>query len=633
MAAGAGRENGGRTEPNRRRGRIAFACVLGAAVLAAGWFAVTSTLSLRAATARAELEARLSAITGQPVFVDGRTEFDLFPRPRLDLHDVRVGGDEPGQTLSIDQVRAELDLSDALFGRTDIAALILIRPELTAVEAGSGRAAPPLDAIASADEPAVPAPDAAPGGGGEQELAVRYARSVLGRFEGVRQLELREGVVRPGDGAAVLSSVNLRLDWPSRHDEARLSGSFVWNGQTAQVETRLSDPVRFLDGGSSTLRLSLASPSLDARFEGEGASGDQLAFDGTLRLSTPSLARAVHWLGGAGRTVPDIGAVSLETRIRHEPGARTAMDPVRLALGEQSGHGILEAAFRDGGRPVFSGTLAFPELDLDRVARGIAPMPRHALDFQRPMAVSFIEAFDLDLRVSAGAADFGDTPLRQLAASVMVSGGIATLDVGDAEILDGRAQGRLSIDLSGPRPMARGRLDMVGVEAAGLASLAGLRSVGLAGRADLRAEFEAPATNWAEVLRDNTASARLTLAQGSVRGLSPAMLSEPGERPLRVEAGGESVPVSAFEARFGTRGPFATLDALSLRTGASRLEAGGFISLLDDRLFVEGSFAPSNETAAMNDLFTTSQLVPFKMLGEWPSPTLVVGEGVNIEPI
>lgn len=622
--APSGEDISGRKGWRRVVGRRTLAVTAAAAsLLVGGWFAVASTLSLGAATARGELETRLSAITGQAVFIEGRTEFDLFPRPRLDLYDVRVGGEAPGRSLSIDQVRAELDLVDALLGHADIAALILIRPELAEIDH-----APP-SAAAAAPLGAAPAAEAA----AEGARALDYARSALGRFEGVRQLELREGTLRAADGSTVLSSVNLRLDWPSRQDEARLAGSLVWNGQSAQIDTRLSRPVRFLGGETSALSLALVSPSLEASFEGEGSSGEEAAFDGTLRLSTPSLSRAVRWVGGAERPVPDIGPVTLETRIRHAPGARTALDPVRLALGEQSGHGVLEAAFPAGARPVFSGTLAFPALDLDRFTHGIAPMPRHALDFQRPMAVSFIEDFDLDLRVSAAAAGLGDTALRQLAASVLFSGGIATLDIGDAEILDGRAQGRLTIDLSGPRPMARGRIDMVGVEAAGLASLAGMRSVSLAGRADLRAEFEAPATSWAEVLRENRSSARLTLPNGSVRGLSPAMLREPGERPLSIDTSGESLAVSALEARFGTRGPFATLERLSLESTAGRLEAGGFLSLLDERLFVEGAVAPASESAAVNDLFTTSKLVPFKIQGEWPSPTLTVGEGLDIDPI
>lgn len=613
--------------PRRPRGRRRIATAVVALAVAGGlWLAGASTLTLGAHTARAQIEARISELTGQPVLVDGRTEFRFLPRPRLSLFDVRVGGAEPGQTLSIDQLHAELDLSDALFGQADIAKLILVRPELSSPDHGA--AAPARPAGSSA-------PDGSPSAdeGRAYDEAILYGRSILDRFDGVRNLVLREGAVRGRGAAADLTSVNLTMSWPSRQAPAELSGSFVWNGQPAQIETRLGKPEQFLAGSVSPLRFQLNSPALDIGFDGEGAAGDGLSFDGSLRVSTPSLARASRWMGGARSGVPDFGQMSLETRVVHRPGAKTALDPVRVSLGEETGHGAIEAAFGEDGRPRFSGTLAFPELDLDRFAAGIAPLPRQALDYQRPMTVSFIEDFDLDLRVSADDAGLGTMPLRRLAASVMVSGARATLDIGDSELFGGRAQGRFFLDLAGQRPMAGGRVDLTGVQASELAGVVGLDAIGLTGRADLNAQFEVPATNWAEVLRDNSSTARLRLSQGSLSGLAADLFDAPGERPLTISPTGPAVPFRSLEASFGTRGPYATLDAFRMSSQAGSFEAGGFLSFLDDRVFVEGLFRPAEGSESGNDLFTTSQPVPFRMQGEWPTPTLAVATRPDSQPI
>ncbi len=612
----------------RSRGRRRTWLALGAfAGVGALWLAGTSTLSLGANAARAEIEARLGELTGQPVLVEGRTEFSFLPRPRLSLYDLRVGGAEPGHVLSIDQLHAELDLSDALFGQADIARLVLVRPEVSSLEPGAAVPGRRPSSAAPAASSAMPAA----GGPRAYDEALAYGRAILERFDGVRNIELREGAFRGQSPAADLTSVNLRMNWPSREAPAELSGSFVWNGQPAQVETRLGRPERFLAGELGPLRFTLASPALEIGFEGEGAAGETLAFDGALRIATPSLARAARWMGTASNA-PDFGQMSLETRLVHRPGQKTALDPVRIALGREAGHGAIEAVFRDG-RPSFSGTLAFPALDLDRFAAGIAPLPRHALDYQRPMTVSFIEDFDLDLRVSADDAGLGTMPLRRLAASLMVSGARATLDIGDSELFGGRAQGRFFLDLSGGRPTAGGRVALTGVEAGDLAAIVGLNAVGLTGRASLDARFEVPATNWAEILRDNSSSAQLTLSQGSVSGLSADLFAAPGERPLSISPAGAAVPFRSLEASFGTRGPYATLDAFAMAAEAGRFEAGGFLSFLDDRVFVEGLFRPAGESGAGNDLFTTSQPVPFRMHGEWPTPTLSVATRRDSQPI
>lgn len=599
--------------PRRWRRRTLAALAVGAA-LVAFWVLSVSTLSLGAASARGEIEARLGALTGQPVHVGGATQFEFFPSPTLKLERVRLGGAEPGPVLAIDEVRAELDLLDALFGQADIARLILIRPKLTVAQS-----------IVSADD----ALDFA-----ALDAAFSLGHSLLERFEGVRRLELWDGTLRPHDTARPASAVNLRMDWSDRAGPVRLVGSAVWNGQSVQIDSRLADPLAVLEGGPSAVRLSLASPVLQVAFEGsgEGTERDTMRLDGTLRLSTPSPERAMRWLDG-DRNMPDIGPVLVEARLRHEAGGRTTMDPVTVGLDGQTGTGVLEAVFQKDEHPAFSGTLAFPQLELSRFAHGIAPLPSHPLDLQRPMAVSFLEALDLDLRLSALDAGFGAMPLRQLAATLRVSGAVATLDVGDAELLGGRAQGRLRLDLSGARAMALGRIDLSGVDAAGLADLARIRSLGFTGRADVSAQFEAPATSWGDVLRENASSIRLSLADGAVDGLSSEVLSSPGDHALSVHQTGSPVPLGVLEALVTTRGPYATLDSLRIDGPAGLLEASGFLSFLDDRLFVDGLFRPLDETTSGNDPFTTSQPIPFKIQGEWPTPTLTVGARPGMQPI
>ena len=592
----------------------------GAVVVLLGlWFLVVSTLSLGTATARADIERRLTDLTGQDVFVDGAVTYELLPTPLLVLSDVRIGGVGAGPFLAVDQLRAQLDLVDALLGRTDIARLTLVRPELSFVET-PGDGLPMPDAAEARGGPGI-ASDA--GAYGE---AIAYARSFFTRFEGVRLIELREGVFRPQDGSFGFSNADLDLTWSERDAPAHVAGSFVWNGQPADLDMQIESPVAFLDGQSSELSLALTSPPMQVSFEGEGSGGPALSLNGAFALSSPSLPRSAQWVGGSAVAFPDFGAASLDGELRLDRD-QVVLAGVRVTVGDQSGQGALEAAFPRGERPAISGTLAFPELNLDRFTRGVAPLPRHALDFQRPMTVAFMEDFDLDLRLSAADAGVAGLPLRQFAATVIFADGVATLDVGDAELLGGRAQGRFSIDLESRRPRAYGRIDLAGVDATGLADLVGIHSFGVSGRANLNAQFSAPATNWGEVLRENELSVSLAISEGSFAGLSPELFLEPGERQLTVAPSAPPVAFTAVEADLTTRGPYASLNDLQIRGPEGMIEAAGFLSLLDDHLHVEGLFSPAETASAGDGLFTSSQPITFKMQGKWPAPTVSVGQG------
>ncbi len=593
-------------------------------VIAGVWFAANSTIALNAAAARDDIEARLGDLTGQPVFVGGEMDFEFLPRPVLTLADVRIGGVEPGLGLSVDRIVAELDFLDAVLGRTDVARLTLIRPELASNESASA----PVQDRAPATAPSPPPAGAEAAEDGAYGAALLYLRSFFTRFEGVRAVEIRDGVFRPNDGSLGFSNANLTLDWPSRSAPATIAGNFVWNGQPTTVTTHAERPVAFLDGESSAVRLLLEAPPLDLSFEGVAQGGDAIGLDGSLRIATPSVTRAARWLGRGGSTLPDFGAASIVTRLvlRND---RAALEGARLGFDGQEGEGALEALFRNGGSTAITGTLAFPQLDLDRFARAVAPLPRHALDLQRPLALSFIDEFDLDLRLSASAASFAGFSVRQFAAAVIFQDGRATLDVGDAEILGGRAQGRLSIDTRQPRPVASARIDLSGVSSGDIAALAGIDSVRLAGPMNLTAELAGPAGNWSDILRQNETRIRVSMASGSVTGLSADVFRTAGERKFEVDPQAPPTAFSAMSAELTTKGPYANLESVRITVPQGVVEASGFLSVMDDQMMVDGTFEPAATSAAANvgasEPFTSSQEIGFTMRGEWPAPTIFVG--------
>lgn len=577
---------------------------------------VSSTLALTGTTARADLEERLSELTGRPIIVDGPASFTFFPTPVLTLDRVRVGtGEEDGPLMRVDRIIAHLDLTDAILGRTAVARLVLLRPQSY------------HDDRPARDEDGSSLPREATASQLLSALSTEFLpllREHSARLAGVRTVNIRDGAARPRDAGFGISNINLVLDWPAAEAPAELSGSFVWQGEQTQLALRAARPGSFLAGQASDVQVQLSAPALQVRYEGTARADGDLALDGALSFSSPSPTRAAAWISGRPSRLPDFGPVSGDARLALL-GDTLALHSARIGLGAETGQGSLELTL--DGRTALTGSLAFASLNFDRFADAIAPLPRHVLDFQRPIAVGFIEDVDLDLRLSATEGSFAGLPIRQFAATLKTARGQGLLDIGDAELLGGRAQARLSVDLTRGRPQASGRLDLREIDAAGLATLLRLRELGVSGRTSATVDFSAPVTSWETILRGNEVAARISLRDGQMAGLAPEDFTNPGERPLVLATNGAPLSFTALEATVHSRGTYANLEKLSLVTQNGRLVASGFFSLLDSQILMNGQLLSGEETPD-DPSFTPSQQIGFRIAGEWPHPTIIVS---NVE--
>lgn len=604
--AGAGRD----IASGRGRRRLAYGLAVLVLVLG-GIYVLVTQVALQPLQARDDVERRLTALAGRPVVIDGTVDFTLLPKPTAQLTNVSIlaaDGADPYR-LDVELVIAELDPLDALFGRTVIDRLTLVRPE-----GGPGT----LDTTTIAPlAPAFEMPDLKdfdPDDDGDAFRAL--ARLFLSRFEGVRELSVRNGAFRTRGGGIGFSSVNLDFDWPAANGEAALAGNFVWNGEPVELRTSAANGADLRDGGATPVTVNLTSPSVVGSFRGTASIGDAALAEGRLDVSTPSLSRAARWLGRPDVAVPDFGAFRLETDIRLD-GERADLASASVDLGGFLGRGALEASRRADGRVAVAGTLAFDRLPVDRFARAVAPLPRNVLELQRPIAVAFMRDFDLDLRVSASAATILDRPVRELAATVKVAGGLATIDVGDAEFLGGRANATLALDLNATRPMAKARLALQGAEIGELLTLAGVQSFAIAGPSAVSASFAGPLSNWGDILRQNVVAAQIEMRGGVLTGVDRDAFLTVGERVLQPAA--RTVSFGRLVARVRTDGPRAWIETIEMEGPEGTLALAGMLSFSNDRVALDGTFRPGGDVS-----FTPSQPLRFTIVGEWPSPLVTV---------
>lgn len=608
-------------------GAVVAACLLLPAAF------LVSSVSLALPSARSAIEERLARLTGGPVRVEGEARFSLFPRASVSLVDVRIGtaAGEEALALDVDRIDADFDLVSALFGRTEIDRVTLVRPELVAlgpVVAAVPAAAPPAaPAAPRTSEPTAPA---------DRQVDTRRASDLaaffLSRFEGLHELHVRDGLFRLAGRGGGVSNVNLAFEWAGGGAPAIVDGSYVWNGQPTEIDGRFDSPLDFLAGTPSALALQVSSPALELGFSGSGAAGDSLHLAGGLRVAAPSLSRAIRWLGTRQLTLPDIGAVSLETQIQLVSD-RVSFGAAQLDLGGNEARGALEAILpRGGARASLSGTLAFDRLDFGVLSQAIAPTPRTLIDLERPIRSSFIRALDMDLRLSARRATLGRASASEVAATVKMASGVGVIDVGDMAVLGGRGQMRVTLDARADVPTL---IVTAGVRDAGVGEVAALVNEPLpfaSGSALIGATLRSPAGNWGQILASNRGEFTAEIRDGALQGIDAALLKSAGRHALDFSVASAGAPFQSIRIKAQSLGTRVRFDDIAAVMQDGEIAASGQFDLRGDGLQIAGNMqSPRIEASGRQDSFTTSQPLRFTLRGEWPKPVMTVGSPA--EPI
>ncbi|TFF19892.1 hypothetical protein E3C22_19735 [Jiella endophytica] len=588
----------------RRWLTVALAAVVTLVVVFA---AILPGLALGSDTARALVVDRLEALTGRHVSIDGRIEFSVLPRARLSLEHVRLGDDD----ATIDNLVANFSLFDVIAGDGDISRLVLVRPEWRV--AGD-----------TAEASAIAA--------GTGNGLLNGVHTLLSRMDGIRAVEIRDGLFRPAGpgfaGPRGISNANIQIAQSASTDTLSLSGGFVWNGQPSTVDLEINADAPLKNGGNSNVDVSIDSPALAANFSGTVHLDDFREAHGRLSISAQSFTRAIEWLFAPGIRVPELGVVDLAGDLFLE-GDSAELREASLRLGASEGRGAMEARL-DGDLPVVGGTLAFNDLNLTPIARSIAPYPRNALDFERPLAIDFAKAMQMEIRLSASELMLGSVPFQDVAAVVSVGGGIAKLDVGDAAMFGGRGQAAITVDGRNGEPTVEGWISASGLDTASMMQDLAIGSISLTGRSSVRAKLDAPASNWRAVLTGLRIEANFDARNGQIAGFDPRVFAEPGARPLVAGTGSGSIPFTTLDAKMAVAGTDLDLDKVTIRNDAGLLTASGRYFAKTNEVDVTGDFeAGEAQVAEASGVSPQAQRVGFKMKGEWPNPNVTTAPSLS----
>ena len=362
---------------------------LAVALVATLCVALVAPLLIDWSSHRAEIAARLSALTGGEVTLGGEITARLLPTPYVEIGEGAVAGPGPdAPRLTFASARLELALVKLASGAIRFTDIRLDRPVLTLRRRADGALNLPQ------------APPGRAGGIGFDRLVVSDGKVVVEASQGAPRREI-DGIALIGDASSLAGPYHV-------------SGSFE-GPERAPVVFRLATEPKA--DGRIPVRLAVDSGKSWPALEFDGAA------DGSIVSGAAKLTGAVATPEGetpwraAGRLVADSSRVALdpaqfrfgpdERGVQAEGSAALALaSPPRLSLDIRAKQPNLDALLRRKGEDA-----AAPARALSLLLAALSP----ALDPARPHAV--------DARLSASQTILGGATLPDLSASLKAAPG------------------------------------------------------------------------------------------------------------------------------------------------------------------------------------------------------------------
>ena len=574
----------------------------------------------------------MSAWSGFRVAIDGTPQIEVWPKFRAILTDVKLSKwtetDAP-PVLQAERVEIDLSALAALRGDVVFQATHFIRPTFRLDRLPNGLFTLPIPT------------------GGRIARSVDTARSIVnanptkpdvGKLpsDPFGALDVRDGrVIGSADGkdVEILTGLNGQANWSALNADASLSATGIWRGESIKVEMSSAAPLLLLAGGTSAVSASFKAAPANFSFDGNAGLAQNAFFDGQAQFNTPSLRRALEWLGANPAFAGTIGAVSVTSKVSGETG-RVKFTGTKLALDKNPGVGALDLTFADA-LPVLSGTLAFDTLDLRSFLSAFTPIGSSRGQVPDEIDANFASRFNLDLRLSAAHATAGATQLADVAATAQVKNGLAVFDISDATAFGGNIQSSLRFDRKPDGTQVEMRLLASDVDGAQFGAAAGMKRLVPTGTGTVSIILKGPGKTWDSIMDNADGSISANFGQGTLTGLNlPSFLKrckQGGFFPLDEVSDG-TLAIDGAELKANISNGVARIDKAEAKSAKNRIWVSGIVPYAGGGLALSGGISqPATAPAATQQPAdgaqpadappaTPGNQVSFFVGGSWTTP-------------
>jgi AsmA protein len=468
---------------------------------------------------RASIEKQAVELTGRRISFRDAPRITYRPYLGIEIGNVifedLAAGSDMAPLLQMEQLRGRLNIAAALLGRVEVRRFELVRPRfnLQTFADGSVSWAFPegkiFDALTAARE------ERQQEESGEARRAQKTEPIRLGGFE------IIDGTVNYTDQATgdseAITNINARIAWQNTSAPFTINGNCIHRDEAIEYSLRTDSPMALLSGGASPLVFSLNSGAFNANFRGVANRLADLHLAGKFSFSSPSIRRMSSFFGGDLQPGSTLVGISAEGDLKGTYKQLQLSDAV-IAIDGNSGRGVLQLSRSKNGRALINGTLATERLDL---APYLAALRQDAeLGKAGLPGMSFLNLFDMDLRISAAQAVAGSVSFAEVAASITVQSSKATLNIGNSVVLGGNVVGKVDLESDDAgATLLDAQVNYSGFDAAAVSNALGANNLSMTGKGNAEIGLKSRGITSKAVVENIWGVVQAVVGPGSIEGV------------------------------------------------------------------------------------------------------------------
>ncbi len=554
---------------------------------------------------REAVKSEILAATGLNPLLRGDVSVSLFPYGQVTLTDIALGEGPDESPLQAARLVARLSFLPLLMGRIDIADITLAEPRIVVAFDKRGRS-------------------------NWSRLLPSLGRSGEAGTPSFSEIRINGGTVIVRDDFRniyeYVSDADLSLAWPAISRSFAVTGSASYRGENIEIGVTLANFAAALQGDRSTLKVRVAGAPLKFTFDGAIATRPTLKIEGATSTDSPSLRRALVWLGK--KPLPGGGFERLSLKAQtNMVGGTIALSQVNLELDGNVAEGVL--TFAVDGRQTLQGTLAVDHLDLTPYLSTVRLLTAADREWSRSrLDLDGLSTVDLDLRLSAGKVTIGATNLGRTAIATNLRAGKLGVTIGESRGFGGVIRGSIGLAKSeqGATFASQLQFDNINLERC-INELFGLKRI--EGRGSMTVSLEGAGSSVHALTRTLDGEATLTGTKGALTGLNiEQLLRRLERRPL---SGGSEfrsgrTPFDTLAVRMKITQGNVTVEEVNLGGPAVRLALAGEASIPARDLDLKGvaTLVSASANAKPFEL-------PFAVQGGWDDPLLLPDAQILIQ--
>ena len=266
-----------------------------------------------------------------------------------------------------------------------------------------------------------------------------------------------------------LSNVTATVFWPHLSKPISVSLNAAINLNAFNLNATAKNPLSLLAGQNEPLDLQIASNGFNLGFSGITNLLNSGFMAGHISVQAPSLADLFLYVGLSSEKTGALKDFNLDSDVTSE-GSTFRLNKLKFSVASTTASGVMDIAL-DPVKPLqINGTLAFDKFSVDKAVDALGPSATGSMDTQ------FLQRIRMDMRFSADEATYAGLSMQKLAAGIRISGGRASLDIGESTFLGGTLNGRILVKDNSAEGTGGGQIDLHAeqINLGGLAKAIGL---------------------------------------------------------------------------------------------------------------------------------------------------------------